>query len=446
MKTIKRIILLALFAALTLQGAAQEESINDYSNWTLTKCLDYALEHNINVLQKIVAEKQAYEDLEKAKQAFAPNLSANTGQNYNYDNLLGPNGENIYSASYGVNLSMPLFMGGKLLYSKKQNQIILESSTRSVDASKIQIKTSVLKAYLQVLYDNETVKSNEKIFELSSAEYERSKAMYEVGKITKSALAQVASQWASNKYNLTISRNTLRLDILALKQELELDITVDFSVNFPEIDDTEILAPLPNMLDIYYTAMDVLPGIKVAELNIQSAEVAKRVAQSGWIPTISLKSGMSGAYSTAHGMNLEDQFRDDLGFSAGITINVPIYDQRTTLTAVNKAKFDIENKKLAYQQADKEVSKNVETLYVDAQNAQDNYITAKEKLGYAQESYDLVAAQYNVGMKNTVDLLTEEKNLYTAEQEVIQCRYKAIISIQLLNVMQDKEIKVGENN
>lgn len=445
MKIIDRVAFILVVATVAIQAVAQEES-KSYTGWTLTQCLDYALSHNINVLQKQVAEKSAYEGLEQSKQAFAPNISASTNQNYAYQNMLGPNNQSVYSATYGINLNMPVFSGGKLIYTKKQNEIMLESSKEDVNASKKQIQTSVLQAYLQVLFDNETVKTSEKIYELSNAEYERSKAMYEVGKITKSALAQVASQWASNKYNLTISRNNLRIDILNLKQVLELEITDDFSVNFPEIDDAEILTPLPDLLEIYNAAMESMPSVKAAQLNIESAELGKRVAQSGWIPSISLNAGLSGSYATGQGINIGEQFKQTLGPTAGLSLSIPIYDQRSTQTAVNRAKLNIESNKLNYELVDKEISKNVETLYVEALNAQDNYITAKEKLGYAQESYDLVSAQYNVGMKNTVDLLTEEKNLFAAEQEVIQCRYKAIISIQLLNVLQDKEIKVGENN
>ncbi len=445
MRITNRLALILVMATVALQAVAQQEPTS-YKNWTLSQCLDYALTHNLNVLQTQVAEKTAYESLEQSKQAFAPNINASTNQGYAYNNMLGPDNKSVYSATYGINLNMPVFSGGKLLYSKKQDETILESSKENVQESKKEIISSVLEAYLMILYNNETVETNEKIYELSNAEYERSKAMYEVGKITKSALAQVASQWASNKYNLTISRNDLRIAILNLKQVLELDITVDFSVNVPEIDDAEILAPLPDMLEIYNAAMETMPSVKAAELNIKSAELSKRVAQSGWIPSISLNAGLSGSYATGQGINIGEQFKQTLGPTAGLTLNIPIYDQRSARTAVNKANLAIENNKLNYQLIDKDISKRVETLYVDALNAQTNYIIAKEKLGYAQESYDLVSAQFNVGMKNTIDMLTEEKNLFQAEQEVTICRYRAIVSIQMLNILQDKEIKVGNNN
>ncbi|MBO6035369.1 MAG: TolC family protein [Paludibacteraceae bacterium] len=440
----KRVFVLtwAVVAATLTLCAQNDESFKD---WTLDKCLQYALDNNTTVLKSITAKSSAEQDLRKSKAAFAPTVSASTNQGYTYRNMLGPDNESVYNASYGISAGMTLFNGGRLTYTKRQNDVLLQASQEGILNTKKQVQRDVLSAYLTVLYNNETVKTNEKIFELSTAEYERSKIMYEVGKITKSDLAQVATQWSQNKFNLSKSRNTLRTAILSLKQLLEISIDVEFSVAIPEISDDEILAPLPGMMDIYNTAMETMPSIKQAELNIKSAEIGKRVAQGNWMPTVSLSAGLSGSYTTANDISLGEQFKTSLGPTAGISINVPIYDQRTAKTAVNKAKINIENNKIAYQQAEMKISKDVESLYVDALNAQDNYINATEKLGFAQDSYDLAAEQYNVGMKNTVEMLTEEKNLFQAQQEVVQCRYQAIISIQLLNILQDKEIKVGTN-
>lgn len=432
-------------ALLSLPAVAQEEP-GTYQDWTLEQCIDYALENNTNIMQSIIEKASAEENYKRSKEAFAPNISASTNQNYAYQNMVGPDNHSVYSANYGINLGMTLFSGGKLTYSKRQNEVLVESRNAGILTTQKEIKVSILEEYLQVLYSYETVKTKEKIFELSNAEFERSKAMYEVGKITKSDLAQVGQQWSQNKYDLTISKNTLRTNVLSLKQTLEIGIEDQFSVAIPEISEDEILAPLPNMMDIYHTAMSVMPKIKMAELNIKSAEMGEKVARSGWMPTISLNAGLDGSYNTNYSEPLGDQFTSSLGPTAGISVKIPIYDQRSAKNAVNLAKLNTEMSKVEYQQAEKYVSKEVETLYVDALNAQENYITAKEKLEYTQESYDLVSAQYNVGMKNTVELLTAEKNLFQAQQEVIQCRYTAIISIQLLNIMQDKDIKVGSYN
>ena len=44
--------------------------------------------------------------------------------------------------------------------------------------------------------------------------------------------------------------------------------------------------------------------------------------------------------------------------------------------------------------------------------------------------------QFSLGMKNTVELLTEKNNYLTAQQQQLQAKYMALMSIQLLNIYQ----------
>lgn len=414
--------------------------------WSLTRCLDYAKEHSISIQQSKISKLSATEDVKKAKAAFAPSVSASSSQGFGYDKMVYGPSEASYYASYSVNANMTLFSGGQLHYSKKQAQIIEQSRQSGVLSAQKDIETSVLETYLQVLYAHENLITSENAFKLADANYERSKILYQLGKITKSDLAQIASSWSQENYNLTNSKNNLRSALLSLKQLLELGIESDFAINYPEIPDEEVLTPLPPMMDIYHTAMDNLPQVAEANYNLQSAALSERIAKSGWYPTLGLNAGLSSSYHTGSSNSLGWQFADNLGPSLGLNISVPIYDQRKTRSAVNKAKLETQQSQLNYNQTEKEVARSVESLYIDAETAQSNYLAAKDKLKYAEDSYQLVEEQFNVGMKNTVELLTERNKLLNARQELIQSRYQAVVSIQLLNIMQNKEIKVGNNN
>jgi outer membrane protein len=198
------------------------------------------------------------------------------------------------------------------------------------------------------------------------------------------------------------------------------------------------------MLDIYNQAMLTMPQIKEAQLNIQASEYNLKNAKAGYIPSVSLSAGLSGSYNTSKGTNLGQQFTNSLAPSAGISISIPIYDQSKTKTSVAKAKIEHQQTELSYQQTEKQIAKYVESLYIDAQSAQSNYLAAIDKLASIQESYNLLAEQFNVGMKNTVELLSGQNDLLAAQLQLAQSRYQAVISIQLLNILQDKEIKVGQ--
>ena len=53
-----------------------------------------------------------------------------------------------------------------------------------------------------------------------------------------------------------------------------------------------------------------------------------------------------------------------------------------------------------------------------------------------------MSEQFNLGMKNTVELLTEKNNLLSAKQELLQAKYMAILNRTLLNFYADQEIKL----
>ena len=54
----------------------------------------------------------------------------------------------------------------------------------------------------------------------------------------------------------------------------------------------------------------------------------------------------------------------------------------------------------------------------------------------------MVNEQFNLGMKNTVELLTEKNNLLSAKQELVQAKYMAILSRTLLNFYAGNNIEL----
>ena len=94
------------------------------------------------------------------------------------------------------------------------------------------------------------------------------------------------------------------------------------------------------------------------------------------------------------------------------------------------------------QDTEKTLLKDVESAYQDALSAQSQYAAAEEKVKALQTSYDLIDQQYKLGMKNTLELLTEKNNLLTAQQNMIQAKYLSIMNTQLLNLYQELPIEI----
>ena len=62
----------------------------------------------------------------------------------------------------------------------------------------------------------------------------------------------------------------------------------------------------------------------------------------------------------------------------------------------------------------KTLYKTIEGLWLDANSAQQRYAATNEKLKSTQISYELISEQFNLGIKNTIELLTEKEQLATS--------------------------------
>ena len=125
---------------------------------------------------------------------------------------------------------------------------------------------------------------------------------------------------------------------------------------------------------------------------------------------------------------------------AVFALSVPIYSARKNRTAVNKARIALDNSRLNAVSARKQVLREVETTYLDAYSAQAQYVSATEKTRYAQQSYELTREQFNVGMKNTVELITAQNELSAARQAELQAKYTALMNRYILDIYQGNHL------
>lgn len=417
------------------------------SQWTLHTCLEYALEHNIQVKTSKVSQLSGVEDTKQAKAQLFPSLTASITQGYtNYPSSDAAT-KHTYTGNYSLNANWTVFDGGQRYQAHKQQKLQNTVDELDIEESENDIRVALVQAYMQVLYAMESVRINENTVEVSTAERDRAKYLFEAGSISRVDLSQLESQLSTDKYNLVVSRTSLDNYKLQLKQLLELDITTEIEVTMPEISESDILEPLPDKQTIYNTALSVMPEVKSSQLSVEIAELAKKEAKGGFFPTVALTASVGTGHSSSSGYSMGSGFSvnnknlwDNFNESIGLTLSIPIFSNRQYKTTYNKAKYAITTSQLQLQSVEKELLQTVEGYYLDATSSQTEYISATDNLSYVKESYELVGEQFSLGMKNTVELLTEKNNYLTAQQEQLQAKYMALMNIQLLNIYQDKPI------
>ncbi len=428
-----------LFACLFLFGwAVKAQELP--TRWTLKACLDYALANNIQVKKSKVAYQSGLEDTEQAKAQLFPSLTASVTQGFvNYPSS-DVQKNNSYSGNYAVNANWKLFDGGQRQQAIKQQKLQDEINELAIEESEENIQIALVQTYMQVLYALEAVRINQQTVEVSTAQRDRAVELLRAGSISKVDLAQLESQLSTDKYQLVTAQTSLDNYKLQLKQLLELDITQDIELEVPELTEEEVMSPLPDKQTIYNTSLAVMPVVKSSEKEIQVAELGVKKAKGAFLPSLSMNAGIGTGHLSGTDYAFGSQIWNSFNESVGLTLSIPIFSNRQYKTAYNKAKHALTTSQLELLNTQKQLLKTVEGIYLDATSSQTQYLSASERLRYVQESYNLVDQQFGLGMKNTVELLTEKNNFLTAQQQQLQAKYMALMSQQLLNIYQHKPI------
>lgn len=422
--------------------------------WTLDECIEYALKNNIQLKQNRITTEQDKADILQSKAQLFPSLSFSTNQNMSYrpysqstinltnGTMTSSKSLTTYNGSYGLNASWTVWNGGRNSKTIKQNEYTAEISELQTEETANSIQEKIAQLYVQILYQKEAADVCEEILKASQMQRNRAKEMVEVGSLAKVDLAQLEAQTSQDEYNLINARSTLENYKLQLKQQLEIVGADDFDVAIPEVGDESILSAIPSKNDVYASASVSRPEIQSGKLNIDAKELSIDIARRGYYPTVSLMAGIGSNNASGTDITFGRQIKNNWSNTIGLTVSVPIFDNRQNRTNVQKAKLTKQSSELELQNTQKELYSTIENYWLNATTSQQQYMYAKTNVESMQQSYDLVSEQFRLGLKNIVELTTGKNNLLQAEQQLLQSKYTALLNLAMLRFYQGEGLKL----
>jgi outer membrane protein len=422
--------------------------------WTLKECIDYSLINNIQLQQKKITKNESSEDVQSAKAQLLPSLSFTTTHQLGYQPFRN-NGQNTvtngyvesavdklsYSGSYGINANWTVWNGNKNRNTIKQQQLSELQADLSVTETANSIQEKITQLYVQILYSDEAIKVDEEALKISKNNAKRGVDMVKTGQLAKADLAQLNAQVATDEYNVVNAKSILANYKLQLKQLLELTAD-DFDVTIPETSDSQALSDIPTISDVYSAALSYRPEIQNATLGIKISDVNIDIAKTGRMPTISLTGTVGASTSSLSSTSWGKQIKTNLNGALGVSVSIPLFDQRSTKTAVNKAKLVKQSQELELQNQQKELYSTIENYWLEANTNQQKFRAAISNVESAQASYDLVGEQFKLGLKNIVELTTSKTNLLTAQQNRLESKYTTILNQQILKFYKEGNINL----
>ncbi|MCO6174580.1 TolC family protein [Flavobacterium sp. NRK F10] len=439
MNTVKLIIAL-LFSVLTFgQDVAKKEK------WTLEDCIQYAKEKNITIQSAALDQNSAEVNYSQSKSSRWPNLTGSASQSLSNGNTIDPItsdyvAQQIHSTSLGLNTSVTLFQGNQVNNQIKQNKFQVDQNSMYVKEAENNVVLSIVEAYMQALYSNDGVTIALKNLESSQKQMEVAKARFEAGSVAKKDYTDAVSQVATNKYSLIAAQNTYDLQLLTLKQLLELEPEDAFEIETTV--NNLVVNELPDKIEVYTNALAQMPEIQASKLGIAISEKDLDIAKGTFLPTLTLSGSLGSGYTSTQNLGFADQL--DLNFNqrVGLSLSIPIFNRNQSKSQVQNAKISIEKSKIEYRTVQKELYKKIETAWQNAKASleqTEQAIAAKEA---AQESYTLAQKKYELNALSTSDLVVAQNTLTNAEQNYFQAKYLSILYTQLLQFYQSNEIKL----
>jgi outer membrane protein len=412
---------------------------NDTTLWSLTDCIDFALEQNIEIRGSLLNIKSGEVSYNQAKSQKLPSVNAAISQNFNWQKGEDTNGNSMgyeggSNNNYQVSSSVSLFNGFKLSNKVEQAGIELESGRYNSETIKENVSLQILNAFLHVLYTEEQLKNAEKQIESTTEQLQLAEERLNLSIISRSDYLQVKSELASEKLTLANAKSSYDIAMISLMQLMELPVDTNFDIIRPDLEKELNQMREPDAQQIYQQSLGIKPQIKNAELNKQSAEYDEKIAKADFYPSVFVNAGLGTGYTSAFtNLNYFDQLNNSINPSVGLSVSIPIFQKNQVKNNVKQAQIGIENASLNEINIKNQLRKNIEQACTDVTSAQMQFEASKEKYEATLESYNLAEEKFINGLINSVDFLIEKNKMIIAESDLLQSRFNLVFSYKIID-------------
>lgn len=431
----KRHLILIAILALSFSMKAQQKV------WTLGQCIDYAMEHNVAVLQSKMNQETAEYQYKMAKNAWLPSLNANAAEGFGFG--MSPSANGIYvpnnssSTSFGISMDMPVFSGLNIYNRQKSNELNLQASEKDLESVKFDLELAIMGYYMQVVYNKELKTIAEKQLALTQEQHGKTQELYAVGMVAESDVYESAAQVATAKSSLIQADNTLMLSLLDLAQALDIDDVAGFDVVSPESFNEKQNIVLPSQDDTYNHAIVSIPRMQAENLRLEKTYYDLKSVKSAWYPQLSFYAGFSDNYYRYFNSDITnepfgEQLKNNGRTSVGLQLNIPIFNRMQTKYNVETAKISIKNQELTIDNEELKLKKEIQQAYYNALAAEQKYDASRESYNAAEIAYRFSNESYTAGKATLLELNESKNRLFKSESEMLQAKYEYLYRVKVL--------------
>jgi outer membrane protein len=410
--------------------------------WTLTDCLTYAQNNNLEVQQAGLTQSKSILQLHAAENLYLPTVDARLRTAGNWGFIIDPSTNQLsnqfnYGNQASINFNLNLFDGFAASSETKLRRQQVAAATYGHQASTDAVLLSVTYYFLQVLLAQEQVEDSKQRAGLLAVQKRKIKAQVDKGVLSNRDLLNVQSEAAAEELLHVYAENNAEKALFNLRQVLGLPLQEEMIVQAIDIPDAWLRVALPpaEML-----ATPALPELQVAQAKIDAAHYAWQLERAGYMPTLALTGQTATRTSNYKAEGLGSQLRSNLNHQVGVSLYVPIFNRFQLRNTNDIAKLDVRSAQLAYQQVERETKARVLNAFLDYRAAAKKYAALQLQYSAIREEYRYAEKMLELGAIDVVEHSVTRSRLVTTQSELVQAKYDCFFKRKIVDFYQSKSL------
>ena len=395
--------------------------------FTLEECLEYAFSNSYERQSMELSNKSQQLSYKQSKEQRLPSVNASLGESFS-NNASGAN----FSGNIGINAGMPIYQGGQINATIKQEKLSCEQSEIELQRYDDDLSIQILQSFLTILGNQELLNYQKSVLNSSREAMKQGKRKYEVGAILESDYLLLAAQYASDTNNIVDTQMDIENNMINLKVLLSMDPMQELEIVSPDTAIINSLASFPSLEESVAQSIAYSPNLKISNYNIEIAKQSLRIAKSNYYPTVNLSAGVNtGHYNYK---NIGGQLTTQLSEQIGVSVNIPIYNRGSSKLRVKQSKIALEQTQLSYEQDVLSVRQNIVQEYQNMISSYNKYNVSKQTKDAYLKSFEAYNVQFQYGSITAVELLQQQNSYLNALNNFIQNKYSFILQRKILDV------------
>ena len=421
MRPIKTLQIYFLFSLIAISSPLRTENLADV----------YELALKNDPLLK-AAEATCRAGKENRTQGIAgllPTLSVGGSTNWNEYRVEEQIIDQYNSNSYLASLNQPIFRLDKW-FQFERGTALSEAASAEFAYQQQETMIRVASAYFNVLNSIDSLNAARAEEKAIGRQKDLAKKRFDVG---LAAITEVQETQAA--FDLTVvSRIAREAQLDSARESLTSIVGRDIKLLSPLSENFEISLPDPLDRESWVSlGLKNNYQLKAAKLQRDAAQASARSTASNHLPQIDLvgrvskstsKQGKFGGFIQNPLFGVEQDTRQ-----YSIQFNLPLYAGGAISSARRQAYANYDRSKEQAIYAERSTVRDVRSNHFGVQTQVANVTARKQALASAESALEATQIGYEVGTRNTVDLLDAQKRLFQAQRDYASSRYDYIISM-----------------